>query len=87
MVYLAEFSVVGTMELAEEILICAESEKDAQVFARHYASNWGIDFHSLRVATNRYIRVAENCPGYEIELGVFAGSVNKVRATSKILLG
>ena len=83
MVYIAEFSLVGTMELADEILICAESEQDAQLFARHYASNWGIDLHSLRVATDRYIRVAEHCPGYGIEPGVFVGSAGFVRAPNK----
>ena len=60
MVYLAEFAVVGTLELADEILIYSDSEEDAQLFALHYASNWGIDFHSLRRANERHIQSASH---------------------------
>ena len=63
MVYLAEFAVAGTMELADEILICSESKEDAHLFALHYASNWGVDFHSLRIATERHMRSMER-PSY-----------------------
>ena len=58
MVYLAEFAVVGTLELADEILIYSDTEEEAQLFALHYASNWGIDFHSLRRANERHIQSA-----------------------------
>ena len=58
MVYLAEFAVVGTMELADEILICSDSEEEAQLFALHYASNWGIDLHALRPARRHHIQSA-----------------------------
>ncbi|MEM9214239.1 MAG: hypothetical protein AAGD25_07815 [Cyanobacteria bacterium P01_F01_bin.150] len=60
MVYIAEFAVLGTMELADEILICSDSKEDAHLFALHYASNWGVDLHSLRVATDQYIKAAKN---------------------------
>lgn len=58
MVYLAEFAVVGTLQLADEILIYSDSKEDAQLFALHYASNWGMDFHSLRLANEQHIQSA-----------------------------
>lgn len=60
MVYLAEFALVGKMELVDEILICADSEQKAQYFALNYASNWGIALHSLSLATDRHRRSVTN---------------------------
>lgn len=56
MIYFAEFAAIGTMELADEILISAESKADARSFALRYASNWGIDLYSLSIARKEYLK-------------------------------
>jgi len=56
-VYLAEFAYLGTTELADELLIQAESAKQATRFAREYAAHWGIDLFSITQATQQQVRL------------------------------
>lgn len=58
MVYLAEFALVGTLELADEILIFSKSKEEAKLFAIQYASNWGMDLYSLRLAKKQYLQTS-----------------------------
>ncbi len=55
--YLAEFALHGTTELADELLIQAPSQGLAHTFAQEYASNWGLDLFSLTPADDRQIKL------------------------------
>ncbi|GEM_PF-1394577 len=55
--YLAEFAIVDTQELAEELLIQATSETKAKKFAEDYALNLGIDLFMMMPATEQQIRL------------------------------
>lgn len=55
--YLAEFAIVDTQELAEELLIQAPSEPKARKFAEDYALNLGIDLFMMMPATQEQIRL------------------------------
>lgn len=56
-VYLAEFAYLGTTELADELLIQAESAKQARRFAKEYAVHWGIELFSITRATKQQVRL------------------------------
>jgi hypothetical protein len=56
-VYLAEFAYSGTAELADELLIQAESAKQARRFAKEYAAHWGIELFSITQATKQQVRL------------------------------
>jgi len=53
--FLAEFSFDGTTELADELLIEAESEADARQFAESHATTLGLKLFSLEIATQQQI--------------------------------
>ncbi|GAB4136847.1 MAG: hypothetical protein Fur0046_10600 [Cyanobacteria bacterium J069] len=55
--YLAEFAYLDTPELADELLIQADSVKTAKRFAQEYASHWGIKLFSITQATKQQIRL------------------------------
>jgi hypothetical protein len=55
--YLVEFALTGTPELANELLIYAPSEAQAQEFAQKYGAQWGLEVFSLVVATEEQIRM------------------------------
>ncbi|GAB4457898.1 MAG: hypothetical protein OHK0037_01000 [Elainellaceae cyanobacterium] len=55
--YLAEFSYPDTAELADELLIQAESDKQAKRFAKEYAAHWGIELFSITHATKQQVRL------------------------------
>jgi hypothetical protein len=54
--YLAEFAIKGTSELANELLIQAPSEMDAQTYAQKYAFHWGMDLFSVTPVTEQQVR-------------------------------
>ncbi|BAU43123.1 hypothetical protein [Leptolyngbya sp. O-77] len=56
-VYLAEFAYLGTTELADELLIQAESAKQARRFAKEYAAHWGIELFAITQATKQQVRL------------------------------
>ncbi|MGF1498224.1 MAG: hypothetical protein ACFB8W_15580 [Elainellaceae cyanobacterium] len=55
--YMAEFTLAGSEELIDELLIQASSIEDAEIVALDYASNWELDLHNLQVVTERQIRL------------------------------
>ncbi|MEB3355991.1 MAG: hypothetical protein VKK04_04645 [Synechococcales bacterium] len=54
---MAEFTLTGTEELVDELLIQANSVEEAETIARNYASNWELDLYNLQAATERQIRM------------------------------
>jgi hypothetical protein len=54
--YLAEFAVAGTTELANELLINAASEDKAKIYAQEYASHWEVELFSLMPITEKQVR-------------------------------
>jgi hypothetical protein len=54
--YLAEFAVAGTTELADELLINATSEDKAKIYAQEYASHWGVELFSCMPITEKQVR-------------------------------
>lgn len=54
--YLAEFALQGTSELASELLIQAPSESAAKTYAEAYAYHWGIELFSLTLTTEQQAR-------------------------------
>ncbi len=51
--YLAEFTFVGTAELANDLLIQAPSELAARGFAETYALRWGMHVFSITLVNER----------------------------------
>lgn len=58
--YLAEFSFLGTTELANELLIQATSEAIAHAIAQVYATNWGIELYSLTALPEQHSRLSHS---------------------------
>ncbi|MBD2462099.1 hypothetical protein H6G89_13685 [Oscillatoria sp. FACHB-1407] len=54
--YFAEFTLPGTMELVNELVIHAASEAIATQFAQEYASHWEFELFALTVATEQQVR-------------------------------
>ncbi|WP_448598374.1 hypothetical protein, partial [Thermoleptolyngbya sp.] len=51
------FAYLGTAELADELLIQAESAKQARRFAKEYAAHWGIELFSITQATKQQVHL------------------------------
>lgn len=56
--YLAEFAIAGTAQLAKELLIQAPSQDCAQSFAQDYASHWGVELFSITPMTEQQVRAS-----------------------------
>ena len=55
--YFAEFSLPGTTELINELLIQATSEAIATQFAQEYASHWEVELFALTYPTKQQMRL------------------------------
>ncbi|MDX2213275.1 MAG: hypothetical protein SFY66_08305 [Oculatellaceae cyanobacterium bins.114] len=55
--YFAEFTLPGTMELVNELVIHAASEAVATQFAQEYASHWEVELFALTLVTGQNTRL------------------------------